>query len=363
MDNSIFTGNRYETWKFEILSLINGELVHNGYITKYVEDANISIDFTRDIIGVARFKIDDSVNLNYLSDRIKIYYVLSGYEFPLGVYMLLSPLQHFKIASVDRNIQAYDQLKALEDDKLTTSLTYDAGVVIVDKIKDILDNVGSWVRYNIEPSTATLQMPVSYIMGRSKLFVINSLLNMINYYPLWVSGNGVFRAIPWSATKNITWGFKEDNLNLYEPDVLRNIDYSKAYNRVVIIANQFVADTEPLYKVWTMEDEGIESHPFSYTNIGRYVTEVFYSEAASQEYVDLRAKREIRKMLEINESLDYPHAFVTSRENDGLPYQGDHYLFKNTELNIYETYKIIRQDWSLNVGQSVYSKIRRVTNP
>lgn len=363
MDNSIFTGNRYETWKFEKLSLVNGEFVHNGYITEYVEDASISIDFTRNIIGTAKFKIDDSVDLDYLSDRIKVYYVLSGYEIPLGVYMLLSPAQHFKICYVDRDVQGFDQLKALDDDILETSLTYDSGEVIVDKIKTVLESVGSWVKYNIEPSSETLQMPISFPMDKSKLFIINSLLSMINYYPLWVSGNGIFRAMRWSDAQNVTWEFKEDNVNLYEPDVLRNVEYSGGYNKVIVIANQFVAGTEPLYKEWTMEDEGIESHPFSHTNTGRYVPKIFELEAASQDIVDLMARREIRKMLEKSETLDYPHAFITSRENDGLPYQGDHYLFKNTELNIYATYKIIKQDWSLNVGQSVYSKIRRVTNP
>ena len=362
MDNSIFTGNRYETWKFEKLVLANGEYVHGGWITEYIEDASISIDFERDISGTAKFKIDNSLDIDYLADRIKIYYCLSGYEFPLGVYMPLQSPQHFQDTDVTRNIQAYDQLKALEDDKITTSFSIVSASVITDEIESVLSGVGTWVKYNVEPSTETLPADKSYEIGTSKLFIINSLLNMINYYPLWVSGNGVFRAIPWSSVQNITWYFQGDSLNLYEPDVTRDTDYTNAYNKVLIIANQ-LSSSANLYKEWSMEDEGIETHPFSYTNIGRYVTKVFYSEASSQDYVDLRAIREIRKMMELAETIDYPHAFITSRENDGLPYQGDHFKFKNTELDIDETYKIIRHDWNLSVGQSVISKIRRVTEP
>jgi hypothetical protein len=362
VDNSIFTGNRYETWKFEKLSLSGNDFIHAGWITEYIEDANISIDFERDIIGVAKLKVDNSLSIDYLADRIKIYYCISGYEFPLGVYMPLQSPQHFKDTDVTRNIVAYDQLKALEDDKITTSYSIASGTVITDEIETILTGVGTWVKYNIEPSTETLPEDKSYEIGKSKLFIINSLLNMINYYPIWVSGNGVFRAIPWNAVKNVTYDFQDNSLSIYEPDMLRDIDYSNAYNKVLIIANQLSSSTN-LYKEWSMEDEEIENHPFSYTNIGRYVTKVFYSEASSQDYVDLRARREIRKMLETSESIDYPHAFITSRENDGLPYQGDHFKFKNTELDIYETYKIIRHDWNLNVGQSVMSKIRRVTEP
>ena len=362
MDNSIFTGNRYESWKFEKLSLSGSEYIHNGWITEYIKEASITIDFDRNIIGSSRFQIDDDLSIDYLSDRIKVYYSLGGYDFPLGVYIPINPQQHFLNTDIERNVQAYDLLKALEDDKITTSFSLDEGDVITDEIETILDGVGSWVKYNIEASTETLADDKSYEIGTSKLFIINSLLNMINYYPLWVSGNGVFRAVPWSATKNVTWTFLDDSESLYEADVLRDIDYSEAYNKVLIIANQ-LSSSANLYKAWTMEDEEIENHPFSYTNIGRYVTKVFYSEASSQSYVDLRARREIRKMLELNETIDYPHAFITSRETDGLPYQGDHYKFKNTELGIYETYKIIRFDWNLKIGQSVKTKIRRVTQP
>lgn len=362
MDNTIFTGNRIESFKFEKLILSGTNYVSGGYITDDVEDASITIDFDRDIIGSAKFTINNDLSINYLADRIKIYYSLGGYYFPLGVYMPVSPLQHLQNTDVVRKVQAYDLLKALEDDKVTTSFSLDATDVVTDEIKTILDSVGTWVQYNIEPSTEILPENKTYEIGTSKLFIINSLLNMINYYPLFCTGNGIYSAIPWSDSKNVTWDFQDNNLSLYESDLTRDIDYSNAYNKVLIIANQ-LASSENLYKAWTMEEEGISTHPFSYTNIARYVTKVFYSEATSQDYVDLRARREIRKMLEISETLDYPHAFVTARENDGLPYQGDHYKFKNTELDVYETYKIIRQDWTLDVGQSIVSKIRRVTEP
>lgn len=134
------------------------------------------------------------------------------------------------------------------------------------------------------------------------------------------------------------------------------------YNRVIIIAQQLTPDTEPFYKVWTMEDENMSSNPISYTNIGRYITKRFYSEATSQSYVDLRARREIRKMLEIEEAVNYNHAFITNRLMDGLPHNGDAYRFKNTLLNIDETYKIDGFTWNLRTGSLVNSKIRRVTD-
>lgn len=363
MDNTIFTGNRYETWKFELLTLSGNNYVHGGWITEYIEadESNISIDFSRKVIGNCKLKFKNSLDIDYLSDRIKIYYALSGYEFPLGVYMPLTPRRQLT-TDISVDVFGYGLLKALDGNSIQESLTIASGTVITDYVETILDTIGTWIQYSIEPSTETLPEDKTYVVGTSKLFIVNSLLNMINYYPIWVSGNGVFRAIPWSETKNITYTFQDNNQCIYLPDVMENKDYAGFFNRVLVIANELNTGAN-LYKSWSMEDEGIETHPFSYTNIGRYEDKILYSEASSQDYVDLRARREIRKAMENEETLTYSHGFVTSRENDGLPYQGDYYKFINTELAKSETYKIEKMDWQLGIDYDVKSVIRRVTEP
>lgn len=362
--STIFDQGGQEYFKFSHLTLIDGVYKHLQWIDNYVQSANINIDFERSIITGANFTIKDLVDINYLTDLIKPYYcfVVNGvtYQIPLGHYMLLSPKQNADNGVVTRNITGYDLLKALDQDKTIVSKTFASGSNVVDEIETLLDGVGPWVKYSIEPSSETLSEDVSYELGKSTLFIINSLLNMINYNPLWVTGDGIYKAIPWSPTPNIAHEFIDNSLSLYEDNVTLEIDYSELYNRVVIITNQLEADTAPLYKVLTMEDEGIANHSFSYTNIGRYVTKIFQSEATSQSYVDLRASRELRKMLEIEEAVNYKHAFVTPRLDDGIPWQGDAYKFKNTDLDVNYTYKIIKQSFGLNTGITVNSIIRRV---
>jgi hypothetical protein len=327
--STIFDNGGQEYFTYELLTLSGGIYKHSQWISNYIESANIDIDFDRSIISSAKFHLKDISDINYLSDLIKPWYnfVANGttYPIPLGHYMLLSPQKQSDGNLVSRNIDGYDLLKALDQDKTIVSKSFASGVNVVETIKGLLDDVGTWVNYNIEPSDETLSEDVSYELGKSTLYIINSLLNMINYYPLWVNGNGIYKGVPWTATPNIAHEFIDNNLSLYEEDVNLDVDYSEIYNRVVIINNQLEENTEPLYKVWTMEDEGLATHPFSYTNIGRYVTKIFESEATSQSYVDLRARRELRKMLEIEESVNYKHAFVTSRLDDGIPWQGDAY--------------------------------------
>jgi hypothetical protein len=361
---SIFTGNRYENFKFELLSLNNEKYENAGWITDYVirDSSNININFTRDVIGSANFNIRNNTDINYLSDLIRPWYVLNDvYQYPLGTYMLSVPSKKSDGKMVSRQIQGFDLLLALEQDKTINSTTFEAGEVVTDLIETLLYSYTMlWVNADIVPSTEVLATDVSYELGKSKLFIINSLLNMINYYPLWADGNGVFRAIPWDSEINSCYTFIDNELSIYNSGIDLNLDYTEMYNRVVIINNQLSQDTAPLYKVWTFEDEDLDNHPFSYSSLGRYITKIFQSEAVSQDYVDLRARRELLKMLEIEESVNYNHAFISARENDGLPWQGDGYRFKNTLLDIDSVYKIEYLTYNLSPGSMVQTKIKRI---
>lgn len=362
----ILINSRIESFEYERLTLQAGKYKHFEYITNKVQDGSIKIDFTRDIIGSATFLMKEYNDINYLSDLIRPWYIVNylgvEYKFPLGTFMLISPSKDSNGMLIERNIQGYDLLYALEQDKTTESTYYAAGTNVTDTIKAILDDVGTWVNYIIPDSDEELIEDMTYEIGRSKLFVINSLLNTINYYPLWCSGDGIYKSIPWSDKKFASWTFQDDNGSLYESGIKVNVDYSQIYNKVIVIAQQLTADTDPLVKIWTFEDEGLSDHPLSYTSLGRYIVKRFDSEAVSQDYVDLRARRELLKMLEIEESILYNHAFISGRFNDGLPYQGDCYVFINELLELNATYKIDVISWNLKTGNLVNSLIRRVTS-
>lgn len=361
--STIFDNGGLQYFRYELLTLQNGTYKHSSWLDNYVDSGSININTTRDIIAGSSFTIRNYEDINFLKDLIKpwIYFQANGvtYEIPLGHYMLLSPDKNYSGNVTTRNIKGFDLLKALDQDKTVVSATFAEGSNVVETIETLLDGLGSWVVHQIEPNDAILPENISYQLGKSTLFIINSLLNMINYYPLFCTGNGIYKGIPWSATPNIIHTFENNELSLFEDDIDIDIDYSNIYNKVVVITNQLDADTAPFYSVLTMEDEGLGDHPFSYTNLGRYIPEIFNSEAVSQDYVDLRARRELRKMLEIEEALTYNHAFV-SKLNDGLPWQGDAFRFKHSDLNINEIYRIVSQDYSLKTGVNVKSTIRRV---
>jgi len=364
--STIFDNGGKRFFEYELLTLSNGTYQHSQFITDYVDRGAINIDFTRDVISGADFNIleTEDLNINYLTDLIKPWlnfqplFSTEIYKIPLGHYMLLSPNIDYDGKSKTRFIQGFDLLKAL-DIKTTESYSFPVGTNVIGAIESLLNDIGSWVNYQITPSDAVLGEDVSYQLGRSVLFIINSLLNMINYYPMFVTGNGVYKAIPWNANPNILHEFIDNDVSLYESRIRKNVDYTNYYNEVIVINNLIQEDTPALYKKLTMEDIGLQDHPFSYTSTLKRKPEVFQSEAVSQDYIDLRAERELRKMLEIEESISYYHDFV-SRLSDGIPWQGDSFRFKNNNLNVDEVYKIVSMTYNLDVNMTINSTIRRV---
>jgi hypothetical protein len=172
---------------------------------------------------------------------------------------------------------------------------------------------------------------------------------------LWVNALGVFKATPWSEYSQPIWEFEDNAESLYKSGIDAKLDYTTMYNKVIILANQLTADTSPLIATRTFEDELMSTHPFSYTSIGRYITKLFQSDAVSQTYVDLRARRELLKALELQESINYKNAFV------GIPEMNDCYTFKNTLLDLNARYKIVSLSWQLKFGTMVNTVIRRST--
>lgn len=357
----MFYGNRVEKYEYELLTLQAGRYESAGLLDN-VSSARISMDFAREVVCNATFYLKETGEINYLTDRIRPYYCMGGKRWPLGTYLLTTPEKIADDKLVRREVWAYDPLLALMDDKVDASYTLDKGAHVINAVQDLIRSVGSWAVHNIEESGATLREPMAWEIGTPKLEIINRLLETINYYPLWCDGKGVFRGIPWRAAPLVTWEFLDNEQGLYEPEVRAGIDYSEVYNKVIIVADQ-LSEEPPLVAVRTLEDIGLQDHPFSYTNLGRYITLLLNSESVDQEYVNRRAERVLRERLATGETIRYNHAFVSSRNEpgheDGLPWRGDGYRFRNTLLGLEAVYSIEAQELNLKAGELVSSTIRR----
>lgn len=361
----MFYSNRVERYEFELLNLRAGAYTSAGLLDN-VRNASISVDFSREVVSTANFTLNETGEIDYLTDRIRPWYCLGEHKWPLGVYMLITPTKLTDGRAVTRTVYAYDPLLAISDDKVDAAFTLPEGSPVVESVRSIIDSVGDWVRHNIEDNDSALREPMTWEIATPKLEIVNRLLATINYYPLWADGQGCFRAIPWRDKPLITWEFADNDKGLYLPVVNANIDYSEVYNKVIIVADQLEGEEPPLISVRTLEDIGLGAHPFSKTNLGRYKVLKLDSESVSQDYIDNRARKVLLKGIESTENVNYEHAFISSRseegQEDGLPWQGDSFKFKNKVLDLEAIFSVEEQSLTLQPGELVRSAIRRVVN-
>lgn len=215
-------GYREIDFRYELLDKQNNRKYDLPNVTK------TSIDYSSlsEIKRVAKITMieDESLDINYLSDRIKPYLRLwipptpkktpeyafyshiqvvetstneddvpGGWvEFPLGVFFLSSPNRVDEGNGViKREIDAYDGLVVLLNDKFTTRYTVTAGTRYYDAVVAILTSAGI-TTYNLEQTDDVLPRDIEFEPGRQKLFALNELLRQINFTQIHVDENGYY---------------------------------------------------------------------------------------------------------------------------------------------------------------------------
>lgn len=214
---ALHAANRKISFRYELLDKQNqrkGDL--NNVISAEVSQASLA-----QIKRTAKFRLTETDNIDFLNDRIKPYMrlwipngrVLARYyaffshiqpveyevlktstkegwvEFPLGVFLLSSPTRKDETGSVIREVDAYDGLLVLRDDKFLDRYAIPENTNYVQAVVDILASAGI-TTYNIEQSDRLLPRAIEFEPGSEKLFAINEILAQINYTPIYVDTNG-----------------------------------------------------------------------------------------------------------------------------------------------------------------------------
>ena len=229
----------------------------------------------------ARFRLSDDGNINYLSDRIRpiarlyvpdgrtfsAFYTFysqqfaplieeakqstkSGWvEFPLGEFLLSSPKRYEENGIVFRDIDAYDGLVVLTDDKFTAPYTVLAGTNYVDAVITLLGTAGI-TKYNIEQTDKVTTKDITFKTGDEKLFAINELLRGINYQSIHVDVNGYYTSAYYRSP--------EDRASEYE--------YFTDSNSVIFGGYSEELDLFGLPNVWVVEVKESEDAPAEFTS-------------------------------------------------------------------------------------------------
>ena len=167
-------------------------------------------------------------------------------EFPLGIFLLSSPTKSDSNGYVVRDVEAYDGLIILDQDKFIDRTNFPAGMLYEDAIEDILKGAGI-NKINIElPEGETLSNDKEYTTGESKLTAINDLLGNVNNTPMWVDSGGYFRSSRYERPddKSASYTYSDQDFSITVEGLEEEQDLFDISNSwVVVVSNP---ESEPL---------------------------------------------------------------------------------------------------------------------
>lgn len=256
--------------KTDLYNVLSGEVSHNSLAT---------------IKRTGKFTLRDEGNINYLQDRIRpivrlfvppgrifpqyfAFYsqqfasliqeakssTISGWaEFPLGEFLLSSPTRREENGQVIREVEAYDGLVILNDDKFDNDYTVITGTNYVQAVIDILTSAGI-TKYNIQETDKVLSKDIVFEVGMEKLKAINDLLRAINFESIHVDVNGYFTSAYYRSPSDRAseYDYYTNSESVIFGGYSEELDAYGLHNKWVVKAN--MADGTSLKSVYTNDN-------------------------------------------------------------------------------------------------------------
>ena len=290
--------------------------------------------------------------LNYSWRRIEELSTNSGYvDYPLGVFLPLSPTRTAGDGLPQEQIDAYDLCAVIREDCLTDRMFISAGTKYTDAIASIIISTGI---ENIEifPSDKVLTTDREFEIGRSKLDIANELLSEINYRSAVADANGVIVISPYaqptlSGAKHV---YRADGVSAIKPQITEAADYYNVPN--VFIAMVSNSDLEQdLIAVYTNNDP---SNKLSTIYRGRkIVSEIYRPDGiASQDDLNAYAMRKAFEASQIEQTVD-----ITTALNP-MHGVGDIVFIDHPEIT--GAFEEIRWSMTLDVNGDMSHTLRRI---
>lgn len=294
---ALHAANRKISFRYELLDKSN----RRKRDLKNVLSAEVAHSSLAQIKRTAKFTLTETDDIDFLNDRIKPYmrlYVPPGrilarqyafysqnqpvlwktlrestqegwVEFPLGVFLLSSPVRKDEGRSVMRDVEAYDGLLVLRDDKFQERYTVTEGASYYQAIVDILASAGI-TRYNIDNTDDTLSRSIEFEPGREKLFAINELLGQINYTPIFVDVDGYYtsRYYRSPAQRSADYVYKTDDKSVILQGAEEELDLFNVFNSWTVVRTN--EEQEPLTSFYSNTNP---DSPTSTVRRGRVIAE------------------------------------------------------------------------------------------
>lgn len=239
-----------------------------------VESGEIQMSSLANIKRTAKFTIQDTGDINWLSDRVQPFCLLKmpdkWIEWSMGIFLLSSPTRKDKGKKIWREVECYDGLQVLADDK-TDSLYYiPEGTNYIEATRNLLIECGI-TKINLEATDKILTISKEWESNTDKLKIANELLQEINYTSLWVDEWGYFTASKYRSPQDKAAGYiyKDDSFSIVYGGFREELDLFHVPNKFTVVVSN--AESEPITSTYL--NNNVDS-PLSITNRGRVISDV-----------------------------------------------------------------------------------------
>lgn len=346
------SGSRMLTFRYDRLS---SSRVYLGPLGN-VLGGEISNNSLADIKRKAVFTMRDTGELNYLSDLVRPWVGLrmpdgGVVEWPVGTFSLSTPSRALSVAGVvTRDVEAYDLLVVLHEDKVTDRYSVAAGTLYTAAVATVASSAG--VAASITPSTLTLPAAMEWEPGTTKLRIINDLLGAINYESAFFDELGVLTCQPYQSPdeRPIAYTYADGVASVRSGDAEQTVDLFDVANRWVLVTSE--PDRPVLVSTYTNDDP---LSPTSTVSRGRTIVDFREDEeAADQTTLDAKAARLAFEASQVFEAVDFETAL--------MPMHGNADVLRLEIPGLAVSARYAEQTWSmpLRAGATMKHRARRV---
>ncbi|MBL5776987.1 hypothetical protein HV436_01375 [Bacillus sporothermodurans] len=308
------------------------------------------------------FQVQEEVTedkVDWLNDRIQPYVLFQmpdgGWvEFPLGIFIPSTPTKKDSFGRIVREVEAYDGLVVLDQDKFTSRTAYTAGTAYESVVNDILRGAGITKIKITFPVGKTLATTKEFEIGTSKLQAVNDLLTEINFVPLWVDVNGYYVSYPYETpdNKRVDYLYTDRELSIIFEGAEEELDLFEVPNSwVVTVSNP---EAEPI--VSTKVNDSPDS-PTSTVSRGRTIVDAReVDDMADQASLDAYVERIAFEASQVYGSIKFRTPLMPFHENYdvlGLQY---------APLGIDGKYAEMNWNMKLEAGGQMEHVVRKVVS-
>lgn len=292
-------------------------------------------------------------------DQLKMYIggyrkiIIPGEEIktPLGVFLLSTPTRTIDEAGViKRNIEAYDQLLVLQEDKTTGTFLIEAGTKFTDAIKNIL-TVAGITHYNITDTDLELPVDREWEGGTPKLEIINELLEAMNYQPLWFDAEGYAIVRPYERpdVRSVEMTYRDDEEGVFLPTMEETYDFFNVPNRFVLVVSE--PEMDEMKSIYTNENP---DSPTSTVSRGRVITEYRQVEAPDKETLDSLAERAAYEASQVYQEVKMETKIIPTHSHNNMV------RLEYRKLGIANNFEETAWSYDLEAGATMSHTLRRI---